>query len=236
MNADGSYYYFSRLTEEQKALYKTILSSLKTYSKEIKMQLRPTNEILKVFNYVLLDNPLIFYTSSFRQMMDLDKRKCSVMPEYKYPKNFSKETTATINNYLQVFDSIKGKNDLDKETYVHDYCLKNFNYDYSLGDYSYSVLGAVLNKTSACEGIAKFVKLAFDYLGLKSLVVCGKAKNQTYNNKMEPHAWNIIKLNGKTYHLDVTFDMASRDKSYFNLSDEIIKRDHIVIGEAPACK
>ncbi|GHV16967.1 hypothetical protein AGMMS49938_17440 [Fibrobacterales bacterium] len=236
----NSSYYYSRLTDDKKAIYKTILAGLKAFDKEIKIQLMPMNEITMIFNYVLFDNPLIFYVSqSFQQLRDLYNKKCFIVPEYKYPKPLSKEFTTAITKYLQVFDSLKEKSDLDKELFVHNYCLETFTYDYQFGDSAHSVLGVVMNKTAVCEGIAKFVKLAFDYLGLSSLVVVGKAKSQAYNDKMEPHAWNIVKINGNTYHLDVTFDMTLTTKmnryDYFNLSEEDIKKDHIITGDIPAC-
>ena len=238
--ADGSYYYFSRLTDEQKGVYKAILSGIKNYSKEIKMPIRPTNEIAKIFNCVLLDNPKIFYVSaSFKQTSDLYKQKCTVIPEYKFTPNETRGYTNEIIKCLRALDSVKNKRDIEKELYVHDYCLKNFSYDYTFGSNSYSVLGLALNKAAVCEGIAKFVKLAFDYLGLSSLVVFGKAKNPIHDSKVEGHAWNIVRIDGKTYHLDVTFDMTIKNKiiryDYFNLSDVEIKRDHIIIDDVPSC-
>jgi len=237
--SDGSYYYFSRLTDDQKVIYKTVLSGIKAYDKEIKMQMRPINEISMIFDYVILDNPLIFYVTSFNQLNDPYKKRCSVMPEYKYPKGFSKENMVHIKELLQEFDVLKEKSDMDKEAYVHDYCLDNFKYDFTNGDHAHSILGLVTRKAATCDGVAKFVKLAFDYLGVKSLVVSGKAKDPTHDNDIVSHAWNIIKINGKTYHLDVTFDMTLKNKvnryDYFNLSDDDIKKDHIIISDIPAC-
>lgn len=47
------------------------------------------------------------------------------------------------------------------------------------------------------------------------------------------HAWNIVKSDGKWYHLDVTMDSGMSQKNplflaydYFNLDEEHIKKDH----------
>jgi hypothetical protein len=137
-----------------------------------------------------------------------------------------------------VFDSIKLKSDNEKEYFVHDYCLKHFKYDYNFGEHAHTSLGLVLNGTAICEGIAKFTKLALDYLGVRSIVVTGKAKNPD-NERSENHAWNIVRINDKTYHLDVTFDMTLKSKvnryDYFNLCDDDIKKDHSFGGNAPVC-
>ena len=239
ISSDGSHYYFSRLTDEQKIIYESLLSGMSRVAKEIKIPIRPINEILKVFNYVLFDNPMIFYVSSFKHTSDLYRKKCSIVPLYTHAQHIIKEYTSAVENYFLVFDTIKMKSDIEKEIFVHDHCLNNFSYDYTFGDYSYSVLGPVLNKSAVSEGFAKFVKLALDYLGIKSLVVSGKAKNPNQGSGMEGYVWNIVKINGKTYHLDVTANMMQKTKvnryDYFNLSDHDIKKDHIIIADVPAC-
>ena len=237
---NGSRYYFTRLNDEQQKIYKTILSGIQGYTKEIKMPIRPINEISKIYNYILHDHPMLFYVaSSFQQSSDLYKKRCTVIPEYKYTHGEARAFAGEIMRCLQAFDSVKGKSDIEKELYVHDYCSNNFGYDYSFNDLSYSVLGIALNKSAVCEGIAKFVKLTFDYLGLSSLVVSGKAKNPAHDSGMERHAWNIVKIEGMTYHLDVTFDMTIADKlpryDYFNLSDVDIKADHVIVDDVPTC-
>jgi hypothetical protein len=237
-SVDNGGYYYSRLSDEQKSIYRIILSGIETYAEEIKLPMKPINEISMIFNRILLDNPTLFYTSSFSQINDLCKQKCIVKPDYKYSNKFVRQNTNHIKTCLQTFEALKTKRDIEKEMYVHDYCLNNFKYDYTFADYSYLVLGPVLNNTAVCEGIAKFVKLAFDYLGIESVVVSGKAKNPI-NSATEGHAWNVVKIDGKTYHLDVTFDMTLKDKTnrydYFNLTDEDIKKDHTALDDLPVC-
>ena len=182
---------------------------------------------------------MIFYVSSLGQSNDLHNKKCSIVPQYAYAHHITKEYATAVKNYLRVFDVLKGKSDIDKEFFVHDYCLSNFSYDHKFGIHSFSVLGPVLNKAAVCEGIAKFVKIAFDHIGVKSLVVSGIANNPAQGSAMEAHAWNIVKIGGKTYHLDVTFDMTLTNKvkryDYFNLSDHDIKKDHVIINDVPSC-
>ncbi len=245
-----SRYYFSRLNDEQKIVYEAVLSGVKQYDSEIHVMNLSGDEMSGVFNAVLFDNPMLFYVSGLDRFRSSSGEGCSIEPKYTFPKQFAIENTAAVNQYLRVFDSIKNKSDEDKEAYVHDYCLDNFTYDFaydfSFTNYSFSVLGPVLKQKAVCEGIAKFVKLAFDYLGVKSLVVTGTAINPG-TDKPVPHGWNIVRINGKTYHLDVTFDMTMMAQGnappknkmkrydYFNLSDADIKKDHVINGTVPAC-
>ena len=237
--AEVSRYYYSRLTGDRKIVYKAILSGIRNFTDEIEVPIVPINEIPAIFRHVLLDNPLIFYVSHLIQVGGLHGKGNIVKPEYKYTCRQVEEKTDAIAKYLQVFDAVKAKSDIDKEIHVHDYCLNNFSYDDTLDDCSFTVIGPVFNGAAVCEGIAKFVKLAFDYLGVKSLVVCGEAKDPSQGSKMESHAWNIVKMDGKAYHLDVTFDMSLTNRinryDYFNLPDEEIKKDHVITGDVPVC-
>ena len=236
---DNNRYYYERLTGEQRRIYKSMYSGIKTFSEKIPMPLRPINELFKIFKYILLDHPLLFYTSSFSCQNDLYKKRCIVMPEYIYRRSWVKEKTNAALDNLRVFDAALGKSAWDKELYVHDYCLENFTYGFAPEDWSHTILGPLLENTGVCEGISKFVKLALDYLGVKTTVVAGKAKFPQDYSVNDAHAWNIVDLEGKTYHLDVTFDMSLQGQvnryDYFNLSDEDIKKDHAIIDGAPVC-
>ena len=237
----GSFYYYSRLSDERKGAYKSILSGIQNHAGQIEVPLMPFDELSKLYYCVLLDNPLAFYTAqSFSQSNNPQKQKCYLLPEYSYPPKEAREYTEEIVRYLRVFDPAKGKKDIEKELFVHDFCLSEFSYDSNFGKKSYSVLGLVQNKTAVCEGIAKFVKLAFDYLRVRCLVVTGKAIDPANNANVERHAWNIVMIDQKTYHLDVTFDMTIKNKAlrydYFNLPDVEIKKDHVITGNVPTCQ
>lgn len=232
-------YYFDKLTENQKTIYNLMKSGIEGFAEEIKLPLKPIDEISTILNYLRLDNPLIYYVSTFSQSSDYFNKTCRIMPQYIYSRRSVKENEAAIMNYLRVFDAVKTKSDFEKELFVHDYCLNNFRYDYSFKDDSFSIIGPVFHKTAVCAGIARFAKLAFDYIGIKSLIVSGEAKNPLIDSSTEKHAWNIVKIGGNAYHLDVTFDMGLTGKlkryDYFNLSDEDIKKDHVINKDVPAC-
>ncbi|MCL2249783.1 MAG: hypothetical protein FWC13_10995 [Oscillospiraceae bacterium] len=232
-------YYRTRLTPLQKSIYKTILAGLKSHTVRTKVPAQPINEISRIFTFVLLDNPLIFFTAAPPfNYISMPGRKSEVLPNYKFVKQIAKQYSDEVNLYLQRFDSFKVKPDVEKVQIVHDYCLEHFSYDHGAGEHAHSILGPILHRTAVCEGIAKFLKLALDYLDVKNLIVTGKAKDPA-GGKSENHAWNIVKLDGKTYHVDVTFDMTlsvgEKRYDYFCLCDEDIKKDHIITGNVPTC-
>jgi hypothetical protein len=233
-------YYYSLLSNEQRVIYGLILEGIRAFADGIKIPQTSSSAISTMWNYILLDNPLIFYTRNYVQIMDSQGNVETVKPTYDLPRQVIKQNVNEIIRYLMKFNSIMSKSEMDKELAIHDHCLATFKYDYSFGSNAYSVLGAIQSKTAVCEGISKFVKLAFDYVGMKSLVAIGDLKKPIGTTTTNGHAWNIVELGGKPYHLDVTLDMTMMDKvkryDYYNLSDRDIQRDHIILSNVPACK
>ena len=95
---------------------------------------------------------------------------------------------------------------------IYDYICSNVTYDHdNLNDKSYSLkytaYAALINKTAVCQGYASlFYRLALD-AGVDTRVISGEAGG--------PHAWNIVKLNGKYYNLDSTWDAGRSTYAYF---------------------
>lgn len=232
-------YYCGLLSNAQRAIYGLVLDGIRAYRDEIEIAPTPSSVISTVWNYILLDNPLIFYARSYVQTMNSQGNVEIIKPEYTLPRQAVKQSLNDIIRYLLKFSSIKTKSEADRELAIHDHCLINFKYDDTFGKNAYSILGLILDNTAVCEGIAKFVKLAFDYVGMKSLVVIGDLK-KPIGTTSNGHAWNIVEIGGKPYHLDVTLNLTMMDKlkryDYYNLSDKDILRDHVILSDTPACK
>lgn len=126
-----------------------------------------------------------------------------------------------INNSMSNYEKVKT---------IHDYLLSNYSYDFTYNSKpTYSFLSS--NKFN-CENMS-----AFFYLLLKDadfetrIVLKGPSSeiSQAYNNeeKKEAHAWNMVLLDGKWYHIDVTWDSNQNFKyDYFLKSSQNFKKDH----------
>ena len=68
-------YYFLKLCDEEKEIYIDLLNCIRMYDDEVKLPLIPEERIKTVFNYVLLDNPIVFYTSSFCYVKNVFHKK-----------------------------------------------------------------------------------------------------------------------------------------------------------------
>lgn len=107
---------------------------------------------------------------------------------------------------------------------IHDYIAKNIRYDNSFKYYT-AYAGLVSKKHSTvCQGYALlFYKMCME-VGIPCRYVTGHAG--------VPHAWNIVKVNGKWYHVDVTWDdldgkgRNAYNYEFFLVGSATMKGDH----------
>nr|WP_276576023.1 transglutaminase domain-containing protein [Oceanirhabdus seepicola] len=123
-------------------------------------------------------------------------------------------------------------NDYEKELAIHDYIINNAVYDIenlnndTLKHSAYSMYGILIEGKAVCTGYAKTMQYFLDKSNIDNQLIFGDANGQS-------HVWNLVKLNGEYYHLDATFDdpVSSQEnilrRNYFNVTDELIKKNHI---------
>lgn len=109
--------------------------------------------------------------------------------------------------------NVSQASDLDKITAVYDYICDNVTYDFeNLEDETYllkhSAYSAFIDKTAVCQGYAlMFYRLMLE-LGVDCRIITGTSFDT-------PHAWNIVKLDGRYYNLDSTWDAGYDEYLYF---------------------
>lgn len=115
-----------------------------------------------------------------------------------------------------------------KEKAIHDYIVENVQYDTSLT--RYSAYNALSEGKTVCQGYALLTYKMLNQAGVECKIISGYA---TSGGETESHAWNLVRLNGKWYHLDCTWDDPVPDVKgrvtydYYNITDSQISKDHI---------
>jgi hypothetical protein len=112
--------------------------------------------------------------------------------------------------------------DEQKEKAIHDYIVTHVKYDYSFKNVS--AYDALMYGKAVCQGYALLAYKMFTMAGLNARIVDGIANNG-------PHAWNMVKVDGNWYHIDITWDSCLSHNgaiayNYFNLTDTQISKDH----------
>lgn len=154
--------------------------------------------------------------------------------EFTYLTNAKEEQQkldAAINELNSRVD-ISGMTDEEIVLAYHEYLTSTVAYAYAAylqgslgGAHEYDMYGALVNHSSVCQGYAE----TMFYLLKKAGLSCAIASSQNIN-----HAWNIVKVNGKWYHVDATWDdpvwdMPGRSNhDYFLVSFDTMNKNTLV--------
>lgn len=173
--------------------------------------------------------------------------------------------TYTSNKQSYIDKVFKAANDLTtkaakqpttygKIKYVHDYLITNVAYNHGAlerilngnvpasDQQSHTLYGALINKTPVCDGYSKTFQLIMNNLGIECEYYEGETDGD-FNNGVN-HAWNYLKLDGKYYWMDVTWDDLDYADypqgiayEYFCITTDWLDNTHVpyYMFNAPSC-
>ena len=143
------------------------------------------------------------------------------------------EEAAVTNKVNEVYKSLQldGKSSYDKLKAIHDYIIDHVEYDYD--NYKndaylvkHATYSAAITGKTVCQGYAKYFYRLANKAGIECRVVDGTANGGR-------HAWNLVKIDGKYYYVDVTWDDGNYDKyTYFLKESDLFAQDHTLSDES----
>ena len=108
--------------------------------------------------------------------------------------------------------NINGKSDYEKILAIYSYICKNVDYELNYEQLTpgtkehndiYSAYGALVNNKAVCEGYATAMYRLLLEAGIDNRIEVS-----------DDHAWNIVKLDGKYYYLDSTWDYGYEPENF----------------------
>lgn len=145
------------------------------------------------------------------------------------------EATKAANKIIRSLH-LDGMSDREKLRAIYGWLCKNVTYDNSTPAnmtemlLQHSAYAALVKHTAVCQGYATaFYRLAL-MVGLDARVVTGTGDG-------EPHGWNIVKIDGKWYYVDATWDAGVAEKDWrFFLRDRLERHELDEQGKAVAAE
>lgn len=171
---------------------------------------------------LVYENPDIFYIDVTKMYINIEKITKIAGTKYNvyinngsdityladgfYSKEDVEEYEAQIEQVKnRIITNLQGKTDYEKIKIVHDYLIDSIEYEEDLSQNNvYDIYGALVRKKCVCEGYAKAFQYLMNELGIENTIVIGTGTNS--KGETENHAWNYVKLDGKWYAVDVTWD------------------------------
>ena len=185
------------------------------------------DEAISVWKIFTLENPAYYWLSSSVFTSSKDIYLCI---DKSYAGAAERASVAThINVMQQSFLSAIDENmsDLEIALALHDFILSRIDYSYDTQGqperaiWAHNLVGVATGRGGVCEAYAKTFQYLGTLAGLEVLTVSGDAG--------EPHAWNLLRIDGAWYGVDVTWDDTKESThSYvnFGLSAKNLAKEH----------
>lgn len=126
----------------------------------------------------------------------------------------------------------EGKSDYVKLKAIHDVICDKVEYDKADGsDSRRTAYDALVNGKAVCQGYSNALYRLLLEAGVDNRIIYGKA---TESSGIEvAHTWNIVKLDGKYYYVDITWDDTSGTSDFFVRPRGEFEKSHKAGDEYP---
>ncbi|MBE5789433.1 MAG: hypothetical protein E7325_07280 [Clostridiales bacterium] len=181
-------YYYQFLTDHEKTVYEQIYNGIAVCSPSIQISHSSGEELKKIWEVLYSDCPEFFHLRSCRYTSG------TFMPEYRMDKSTYDRKCAAILQRLNGL-RVSSSDQFDQQLTIYKDLIDHCEY-LAAGDDSTAYADAALYEgRSQCSGYAAALSLGLRHYGIESLMMTGP-----------DHAWNIVRINGKWYNCDATWD------------------------------
>lgn len=248
-NNSNSRFYYNLLSLDEKKAYDAVSQAVFAYNDSIDTVpvILNVSDWEKVYQFFLFDNPHIDWLASRGCVFhSLSGKVTNLTFRYVLSKQASEKRQSEIEKIADSFISGLGSNpgEYDKALAVFEYLVNSVDYDSVTlekvgndNDYGMkkpddlrTVYGALKDKKVVCAGYAAAAKYLFEKMGMECIYVTGFGEN-------EAHGWNLVKIDGEYYYMDITWADASNTDpeldqgdgisyEYFAMTTEQLLKDH----------
>ncbi len=197
----------------------------------------PSSAFTELMNDLINENPELYYVnisgisgySVGENIFLLDLSNA-----YRFTEEVIKEKNAMIEkeiNHIMATIDREHMSMAEQALMVHDWFALHYAYDYerlesgTLPDASFRIDGLFIDKIAVCQGYALGYMYVLNRLGIPCVFVPSEPLH---------HAWHMVEIEGKWYHVDVTWD----DPVLTGVGDQlgVVRHTNFLLSDADMIK
>ena len=217
------------LNQSQQQVYNQVYENILSFNEGVFRLTVPLShdDLFITMNAVYNDHPELFWVNtSYKYGYNSAGLVVQLKLSYCIKKNDLSSATTAFNNSINniVTQAAAYPTELERERAVHDMICDLSTYN-NVNCSHQSAYSALVEGNSVCAGYSRAFQIACQKLGITCYYVTGLANG-------EEHAWNIVKIGGNFYNVDITGDdsiseaLKTHSYQYFNVSDTAIAHNH----------
>lgn len=219
----SSDYYRNLLEDEkEKELYDNILRAVIAHDKDYDIRHFDTQTVNRVALYLSLDNPFIILSDNlleYTRTHDYDSAVIDYLTEFDIPfsmeyEDMTREILQSIEKSEEIISAMpEYEDEYDKARYLHDYLATTVRYTYAdeTKIHHCTPYAALITGSGMCESYSRAYALLCNMAGIECFMVM---YDQSQSSDGVGHMWNMVKINGNYYHVDVTNDSFTGQMDY----------------------
>ncbi len=231
-------YAYSTLTAKQKKLYAALYKAVEQHLSSVEVGSLGCSaaDLEKAFYAMDYENPQFFWLASGYSYSYTGSTVVKVNPTYgrnvTNAKIIKPQLEASAAEIIR--QALELETDFERVKLFHDTIVNMTTYRSEGGEYKRDADGPLVSGYALCEGYSKAFAYLCQSVGIECFCVSGTSNGA--------HMWNIVKLGGEWYQMDVTFDDPTGGEptctyEYFCLNDQQMLEDHILDNpfKVPTC-
>lgn len=203
-------FFYNQLDEQAQVIYRALRDGVAQSVSEIQVETGDAQAVHDIFRRVMFDHPEFFWatgsaTSTVYEWTD-GRVYTMFKPEYGHTGAAKEAMQAEIERVVEAFLTglEPGLSEYELVRAVYDYLISTTTYNLEAPDHQ-NIYSVFVNRESVCAGISRAAQLLLERLGIFATYVVGVAYVPGTSTEPIPHAWNLVRVNGVYYYLDVTW-------------------------------
>ncbi len=222
---------YSMLSDAQKKGYAALFEAAATHAASASvagmgLSVSDMEKMYWAFDY---DNPQFFWMENgYAYTYMLSGEVVDVQIRYSRTASEAKKIQTDFESAANeiIAEALKQDSTAERVRVLHDSLVNMTSYTTSGGSYKSEADGPLVYGKALCEGYSKAFMYLCQSIGVECVCISGTGDGMG-------HMWNMVKIDGQWYHVDVTWDDPLSTTpilrhDYFLVSDKQILKDHTI--------
>ena len=198
-------YAHNTMSEKQQRVYDEMLDAILNMKESVRLSTTDREDVKRCYSAICADYGEIFWVDncSYTELKLFGKTYAvNFIVTYEYSPeevaDYQEQMQPVIDEYLEQLAECES--DYEKTEMLYCKLIQEVAYDMK-AENNQNILSVFLGKRTVCQGYACATQYLLQKAGIPCVIITGTAMGQ-------PHAWNMVLLDGAYYLLDVTWGNA----------------------------